>query len=275
MSFVRAEFEGALAILVLSRPEAGNAVSPELVHDLGLAVNKIERACPRAILIRAEGNNFSFGGDIQHLAAQGERVAEVLTGMAEGVHTSLLKLRRVDAPIVCAARGHVLGGGLGIALSGDFLVLSDSAKASTAYARLGFSADAGVSYFLTRAVGVRRATAMLMDSRFLSAPELLSLGIADRVIADSELDAAALKLAHELAEGPTAAYAAIRKLTEAALTNDLATHLDLETQAITSLARCNGVAEDLRAVLEKRKPAFTASNQAREVKLWPDSILNN
>lgn len=258
MAYVRAEIDGALAGLVLSRPEGGNAVSPDLVRDLAQAADELTVAAPRAILIRAEGPNFSFGGDIQHMAAQGAGVADVLGEMADGVHASLLKLRAIDAPIVCAARGHVLGGGLGIALSSDFLVLSDTAKLSTAYARLGFSADAGVSWFLTRAVGVRRATAMLIDSRFLGAAEVLALGVADRVVADSELDVAALKLARDLAEGPTAAYAAIRRLTEAALTNDLATHLDLEARAITGLARRDGVAANLRAVLEKRKPVFDA-----------------
>ncbi len=258
VAFVCAEIDGGLASLVLSRPEGGNAVSPELIRDLGRSVDEIAAARPRAILVRAEGPNFSFGGDLQHLAAQGNGVADVLAGMADGVHASLLKLRAVDAPIVCAARGHVLGGGLGIALTSDFLVLSDTARLSTAYSRLGFSADAGVSYFLTRAVGVRRATAMLIDSRFLGAAEVLALGLADRIVADGQLDGAALTLAQDLAEGPTAAYAAIRRLTDAALTNDLATHLDLETREITTLARRDGVAETLRAVLEKRKPVFDA-----------------
>lgn len=258
MGFVRAELDGALASLVLSRPEGGNAVSPDLIRDLGLAVDRIAAASPRVILVRAEGANFSFGGDIQYLSAQGSGVADVLAGMADGVHASLLKLRAIGAPIVCAARGHVLGGGLGIALSSDFLVLSDNAKISTAYARLGLSADAGVSWFLTRAVGVRRATAMLIDSRFLGAAEVLALGIADRIVADAELDVAALTLAQDLSNGPTAAYATIRRLTEAALTNDLATHLDEEALAITTLAHRDGVAANLRAVLDKRKPTFDA-----------------
>lgn len=259
MALVLTEFDGALAHLVLNRPREGNAVSPPLAADLATAVDAVVKAAPRAVLLRGEGPNFSFGGDIQHFAAQGADLARTLAELAESVHASLVKLRGIDAPIVCAARGHVLGGGLGVALCSDFLLLSDTARVSTAYARLGFSADAGVSYFLTRAVGARRAAAMLMDSRFLTARECVDLGIADRVLPDLELDAAAHALALELAEGPTAAFAAIRRLTEAAAGGaDFSAHLDLEAREITTLAAREGAEETIRAVLRKRKPQFKA-----------------
>jgi 2-(1,2-epoxy-1,2-dihydrophenyl)acetyl-CoA isomerase len=79
----------------------------------------------------------------------------------------------------------------------------------------------------------------------MSADEAVLLGIADRKVSDDRLDTAALDLARELAEGPIAAYAAIRRLTDAAATNSLATHLDEETREIVALAG----REDVRAAL--------------------------
>src|SRR5260370_195538 len=103
----------------------------------------------------------------------------------------------------------------------------------------------------------RPARPLLMDARVMSADEAVLLGIADRKVSDDRLDTAALDLARELAEGPTAAYAAIRRLTEAAATNSLATHLDEETREIVALAGREDVRAALSTPLTRTKAVFT------------------
>jgi 2-(1,2-epoxy-1,2-dihydrophenyl)acetyl-CoA isomerase len=215
-------------------------------------VDAVRALQPRSVLVTAEGANFSLGGDVKHLLAAGGDVAAELDCMAHGFHAALLRLIGIGVPIVAAVRGNVIGG-----VSSDYLLCSETARFSTGYSRLGLSADAGVSYFLTRALGARRARALLMDARFTSAEEAVMLGIADRKVSDDRLDTAALDLARELAEGPTAAYAAIRRLTDAAATNSLATHLDEETREIVALAGHEDVRAALSTRLTRTKAVFT------------------
>jgi 2-(1,2-epoxy-1,2-dihydrophenyl)acetyl-CoA isomerase len=257
MPLVRFEHLDNIAQIILARPDAGNAINAALIADLGAAVDAAEAVEPRSVLITAEGANFSLGGDLKHLLAAGSDVAAELDRMARAFHASQLRLIGIGVPIVAAARGHVIGGGFGLALSSDYLLCSENARFSTGYSRLGLSTDAGVSYFLTCALGARRARTLLMDARFISADEAVTLGIVARKISDDQLNVAALDLARELAEGPTAAYAAIRRLTDAAATNGLATQLDEETQEIVALAGREDVRAALSAPLTRIKPVFT------------------
>ena len=257
MPLVGFEHLGNIARIILARPDAGNAINAALIADLSAAVDAARAVEPRSILVTAEGANFSLGGDLKHLLAAGNDVAAELGRMACDFHATQLRLIGIGVPIIAATRGNVIGGGFGLALSSDYLLCSENARFSTGYSRLGLSSDAGVSYFLTRALGVRRTRTLLTDARFISADEAVMLGIADRMVSDDRLDAAALDLARELAEGPTAAYAAIRRLTDAAATNSLATHLDEETREIVALAGREDVRAALSTPLTRTKAVFT------------------
>jgi 2-(1,2-epoxy-1,2-dihydrophenyl)acetyl-CoA isomerase len=249
--------DGNVGILSFNRPDAGNAISPQVVDDFVTAVDAAASSRARAILIRAEGANFSVGADLRHLSKVGDDLPAVLAGMADRTHSAQARLYDFGPPIVAAVKGATVGGGFGIALTADFLIAAASTKFATGYTRLGLTADAGVSYFLTRALGVRRARALLIRSPFLGALEALELGLVERVVPDDELEATSLSLARELADGPTSAYTAIRRQTEAALGNDFATHLDLEARTIVDMAGNAEVAANLTAVLNKQKPSFT------------------
>jgi 2-(1,2-epoxy-1,2-dihydrophenyl)acetyl-CoA isomerase len=256
MSLVEFERTADVGHIILNRPEAGNSVNPALIDDLGKAVEAACVAPVRAILIRARGANFSLGGDVRHLSAVGDGIAAELHGMATHFHIAQLRLCRLPMPIAAAVRGNAIGGGFGLALSADFLICADTARFSTGYSRLGLSADAGVSYFLTRAVGARRAAALLIDARFVAADEAIAIGIADRQVPDADLDEAAESWAAELAAGPTSAFAAIKRLTDAARINSLEQQLDRETEEITALAGRKDVIAAISAIAARAKPVF-------------------
>ena len=97
---------------------------------------------------------------------------------------------------------------------------------------------------------------MLMDSRFIDAKQAFDLGLVEDVSPENELDAHASSLARKLAEGPTAAYGAIRRLTDAAFGNDLEAQFALETESIVELAGRPGAAEILNSVMNKQRPVF-------------------
>jgi 2-(1,2-epoxy-1,2-dihydrophenyl)acetyl-CoA isomerase len=248
---------GAVGRITLARPQVGNAVSPPLIADLAAAIDAAEAAPCRAVLIAAEGANFCVGADLKYLEAAGARLAAELERMANEFHAALVKLCAMKVPIVVAARGMVIGGGFGLALASDFLICPADARFSTGYTRLGLSADAGVSFFLTRAVGVRRARSLLIDPRFIEPNELVALGIAERIVPADELDARALAFATELASGPTAAIGAIKRLTQAAIEGELRAHLDRETREIVMLARRPDVLAAIQATLARQEAVFS------------------
>src|SRR5258708_22331422 len=152
MPLVRFEHLGNMARIILAGPNAGNAINAALIADLSAAVDAVRACEPRSVLITAEGANFSSGGDLKHLLAAGGDVAAELDWMAHGFHAAQLRLIGIGVPIVGAARGNVIGGGFGLALSSDYLLCSGNSCFSTGYSRPGLSADAGVSYFLTPAL---------------------------------------------------------------------------------------------------------------------------
>jgi 2-(1,2-epoxy-1,2-dihydrophenyl)acetyl-CoA isomerase len=256
MSLVEYERTGDVGRLILNRPEAGNAVDPALIADFEAAIDDASAASIRALLILARGANFSLGGDVRHLAAVGDGLADELHRMATRFHRAQVRLCRLPIPIVAAVRGNAIGGGFGLAMSADFLFCADTARFSSGYSKLGLSADAGVSYFLTRAIGARRATALLIDSRFLSADDAVTLGIADRKVVDGELDETAETFAAELAAGPTTAFAAIKRLTDAARTNGLEEQIESETSEIVELAERSDVVAAISAIATRQTPVF-------------------
>lgn len=241
-----------LGRLTLERPEASNAVSPQTVADLDTALRAAEDGKCGAILLSAQGRNFCVGADLKHFASSQVPFAEELAHMADGFHAALLRLRALPCPIVAAVQGHAIGAGLGLALAADIVVAADDAKLATGYAKLGLSPDAGVSFFLTRALGPRRAATMLLTGRVLSAAEALEAGLADRIVARGDLELQADGLVRELLAGNPEAQAAIKRLTEAAWHAALAAHLDDERNRIVGIAGSPNVQALIRSMLASR-----------------------
>ncbi len=250
---VRFEISGSIGELILNRPNVGNAVSPDLVEDLATSVEEAASSEAKVILVWAEGSDFCFGGDIRHLAASGELLSQELGSMAERTHAALSRLRNLEIPIVCAAQGHIVGGGLGIAMCSDILLLSDSARLSTGYSRLGLSCDAGVSYHLTRLIGERRALSWLLRSQFVNAQKALALGIAEEIFPEKELLSQARGVAREISSGDTALFRALRMLVAKSSQNSYQEHLRLEAETIVKLAAADDVAERLQSHLAAGK----------------------
>lgn len=175
--------------------------------------------------------------------------------MAHGFHGALLALRAIGVPIIAAVRGHTVGGGLGLCLASDLLLVSDTARLSTGYLRLGLSADGGVSYFLTKALGPRRALALLLDPTPIDASTAVQIGLAHRLVPDQELDVAAAQLAAASAAFSTDAGQAIRRLVDGASRNDLKDQLLLEEREISALAATPYAQDQFRLMTSQRRPA--------------------
>ncbi|CCG08918.1 enoyl-CoA hydratase/isomerase family protein [Pararhodospirillum photometricum] len=255
--FLRLTHEGAIARLRFTRPETLNAL------DLAgaLALRDAARAIAadntvRAVLIEAEGRAFLAGGDVAAMTADPEWAPEVVAAIITPFHEALLTLRRQPAPVVAAIHGAVAGGGFSLALACDIVIAADNTRLVYAYTKIGTTADGGATWFLPRVVGLRRALEIALLSEPLDAAQALALGLVTQVVPQADLSERALVVAQRLAEGPTGAFAQVRRLMETAFDRPLSAHLEEEQAAFVAQASGPDFHEGCCAFLEKRAPVF-------------------
>ena len=253
---VKVNIENGLARITLARPEAGNAISMALVEDLVVACEEVagDRGV-RAVLIDSEGKNFCVGGDINDFT-KGADPGAAIEKLANQMHDGIEKLAGLDAPVVTAVRGAAAGAGLSLAAMGDIVIASESANFTLAYTGIGLTADGGATWTLPRLIGLRRTQEMAFLNRRLSAAEAESWGLVTRVVPDDAIDAEALAMAVRLAEGPTRAFGAIRRLLDRSHTATLREQLDAEARAIGAALRTEDAQGAVKAFLAREKPVF-------------------
>jgi len=204
--------EGPLARVTFNRPASLNAMDFEmgtLWRDIAHEVTG--DASVGAVILDAAGSAFCAGGDVVAMAgapAGGEDV----TAMAHVIHEGIRAWVLSDKPIVAAVQGAVAGGGLGLMLSADYIVASESAKFVSKYANIGLTPDLGVSTLLPAAIGQRRALALLLQDRTIDAETALDWGLVAEVVAPGELAARAEAVARFWLDNATAAFGQAKRL---------------------------------------------------------------
>ena len=151
------------------------------------------------------------------------------------------------------------GGGFGLACAADLAIGAEGSRYMSGATRVGMAPDAGGSVTVARIVGVRKAMEIFLTDTVLSADEALELGILNKVVPDSELEAEGLKLAERLADGPTLAYGETKRLVWEGLGRSVLDALGDEAETVSRLSGSEDAREGLAAVIEKRKPTYKGS----------------
>jgi 2-(1,2-epoxy-1,2-dihydrophenyl)acetyl-CoA isomerase len=247
-----------LLTITMNRPDRRNALNPDMTRGLVEAARRAsEDHEVRAVLLKGAGGTFCVGGDVKSMA-EGRSPLPFETKLANlrrGMEVSRI-LHEMPKPVVAQVDGAAAGAGLSIALACDLRVASESAKITTAFAKVGFSGDYGGTYFLTHLLGSAKARELYLTSPVLTAREALALGMVTRVVPDAEVEAAAHELAMSLAQGPTVTLGYIKKNINNA--EQLSLEACLDTEAMHH-SRCSDTAdhkEAAKAFVEKRKPVF-------------------
>ena len=252
MATVSAETRGAVGIARLDRPEARNALSPELMEELASVCERWDEDPEvRCILIAGGDDWFAAGADIKVMAKR--TLAETLTSPAARFWPRLAALR---TPLVAAVSGYALGGGCELALACDMIVASESAQFGQPEILLGIIPGGGGTQRLARVMGKQRAMELVLTGRRIGAEEAHRLGIVTRLAsADGWLDAA-LELAEEVAERPPLAARLAKQAVLAAEETALTAGLDHERRLYELAMATEDRIEGMNAFLEKRKPEF-------------------
>jgi 2-(1,2-epoxy-1,2-dihydrophenyl)acetyl-CoA isomerase len=256
---VTLDFDGPVAILKLDHPEVMNAVSMDMLGGLGEALDAIDdrRGEVRCLVLTGTGRAFCAGANLQGRDNQkpGSRSNAGVT-LETGYHPFLRRLRNLHCPIVTSVNGAAAGAGMSFALMGDMILCARSAYFLQAFRRIGLVPDCGSTWLLPRLVGRARSVELSLMGERLPAEKALEWGLVNRVYDDAALMDETMKLARELADGPTIALSLIRRLYWESSDNSFEDQLDLEQQ----MQRRAGAAEDFRegvtAFLEKRPAKF-------------------
>lgn len=236
-----------IAKIHLDRPDASNALNPELASALETAVDNIaEDPTTRVLVLSGGGKNFCAGGDVRAMAAASD-TPTFLTDLAATVHRALIKLDSMPIAVVAAVQGSAAGAGLGLVLAADFVVAGPRSKFAAAYGAVGLSPDSGVSALLPRTVGPRRAAQMLLSAKVLTGEEALQWGLITDLVDDGDITARAGELAAQLAASAHPATGQTRRLMRASAARSYAAHLDDEAQTIAEV----GASEDAESRIDR------------------------
>ena len=248
-----------VATVTFNRPRRKNAINPTMCRELlGVMEQLGLQDSVRAIVFTGAGSAFCAGGDLHDMREAAirdpsEGPSSVVERIVTAFNSVLIALRRLPKPAVMAVNGPASGGGTGFALAGDIIIASRQAAFHVPQTRMGLSPDGGTSFFLTRALGPYRATALLLKGGKIRAHEAYDLGIADSVVPDAELMETARSAARGLSKTSATACAKTRMLVDAALCSPLEPHLDREKQAVIECARTREFQRALAVFFETRK----------------------
>lgn len=250
------EREDGVGRITMERAEQRNAMIEPLVGELRDAAVELDADDDvRCVVLEGSDGWFSVGADLSELEGD-ETDGRRLRAMATRLHTAIRHLVNTPKPAITGVNGVAAGAGFGLALSGDIVLVAESARLEFAYPRTGLSADGGATYFLPELVGRRRAREIVLLDEPIEPREAVELGLATEVVPDNEFDDRLTGLAGELAAGPTRAYGATKRLLNQSHDRSLQEHLEAETDSLARMAGTEDYARGYEAFFGDEKANF-------------------
>src|ERR671918_3111484 len=256
MPLLLTEDRGGVRHLVLNRPDKRNALSGELIRELGAG---IEAAAAdeevRVVVLRGEGAMFSSGMDLNDLRDLSEDSAR-LRDYRRPILAWWNMLEEMLKPTICQIHGAALGGAFEVATACDMRTMAEDAVAGIMEVRVGLLPDVGGCSRLPAIVGVGNAKELIMTGKVIDGREAHRIGFANRISPADELDAMTEAFANEFLACAPKAVGLAKRVMDASAKPALAATLEQEVQAQQQLAATEDFREGSRAFFEKRQPDF-------------------
>ena len=256
--------DGATGIIRLNRPERMNAVIEQMYLDLQTVLDEIRNnESVRAVILtgsvwkRVDGEKQAFcaGADLKkHSSA--DRTPWQRREYIFLANATTRLIYEFPKPVIVAVNGPARGAGTEMALNGDFLFMADTATIGFPETGLGTFVGGGVTYHLTKVVGMMKARELIYTGKILNGPEAVELGLALKSVPVDQLMPEALALAKELAEKAPISIGFAKKLIQQAPHRDLETVLLAESEAILACMNTEDWHEGIASFADKRKPKF-------------------
>jgi enoyl-CoA hydratase/carnithine racemase len=251
---------GHVALIEIRRPPH-NFFDIALIQEIAGALEALDAdiGC-RAVVLAAQGKSFCAGanfGDGATLNKEGQRPGELNREAAvQHLYLEGNRLFRTRKPIVAAVHGAAVGGGLGLAMVADFRVTCPEARFAANFTRLGFHPGFGLTVTLPAVIGATKAALMFYTSRRVTGEDALAMGLADVLVPQDQVRAAALTLAAEIAENAPLALVSTRATMRGDLADRVLKATEHELAEQTRLRKTDDFKEGIKATAERRVPNF-------------------
>lgn len=253
------EEDAGLVTITLNRPDRLNALTFEVYRQLcDFFASEAANPAIRVVMITGAGKAFCSGGDVHDIIgalreAKMKRVLDFAWMTGELIH----RMRTFDRPIIAAINGTCVGAGAVMALGCDFRVIAEDASIGFIFTKVGLTgSDMGAAYLLQRAVGMARATEILMLGEPVPAQRCVEIGLANKAVPKDQVLVEARALARKLLDGPPLGLRMTKRMLNNEWNMDLASAIEAEAQAQALLMMGEDHSEYHRAFVEKRKPRF-------------------
>jgi enoyl-CoA hydratase/carnithine racemase len=245
-----------LAIVEIRRGP-NNFVDTDMVAEIADVLEEMDGTpdC-RAIVLCAEGKHFCAGADLANRSPDGQALSGT---RGRHLYKEAQRLWRTGKPIVAAVHGAAVGAGLGLAVMADFRVTCPEARFSANFTRLGFHPGFGLTATLPRLVGMQTAAMLMYTGRRVPGDEAVRLGLADDCVPLDQVRGKAIELASEIAQSAPLAIVATRETLRRGLADAVAQATEREYEEQDWLRRTSDYREGVKAMSERRLPAFTAA----------------
>ncbi len=247
--------ENGVGFITLNRPDKYNSYNREMALALQARLDECETDDEiRCIYITGAGKGFCSGQDLSE--AMNPTPEEFERMVREHYNATILRLRKIEKPIIAAVNGVAAGAGANLALACDIVLASESASFIQAFSKIGLIPDSGGTYFLPRLVGMQRAAALMMTADKVTATEAASMGMIYKCFPDDIFEAESKKMALYLAQMPTKGIGLTKRLLNETYNHSLEEQLDREKEVQALAGSSYDFREGVQAFLEKRKPVF-------------------
>jgi len=208
----------------------------------------------RCIYITGTGKAFCAGQDLAE--ATDPNGPEMERIVKEHYNPIIIRLRKIEKPIIAAVNGVAAGAGANVALACDIVVAAESAAFIQAFSKIALIPDSGGTYFLPRLIGKQRATALMMSGDKVGGKEAVEMGMAYKWYADDQFETESKKFAMQIAKMPTKGLGLTKRLLNETYSNTLEQQLQREMEVQVEAGSTHDFKEGVTAFLEKRKPEF-------------------
>lgn len=244
-----------VATIALNRPQAMNAISQKMRHELKTAIDAAESSDDvRVVVIRAEGRGFSSGTDLSEGLAGFDTIDDQIQQEYKPV---IMAIANSSKPFIASVHGACAGIGAALAMSCDLAIMGENSFLYLAFAGLSLVPDGGIAHHLVRNMGYRKAYQAFIEAARIPAKDCLDYGLANKVVADDALQEETQAWAERLAEGAPLAQKYGKQIMRTVHTATFEETLDLESKLQVSCSTSQDAAVAIGAFFEKKKPVFT------------------
>ena len=257
MSDVVTERSGSILRVQLNRPAKKNAMTSAMYVTIADSLNAAAKDDDiRVVLWHGAGDSFCAGNDVEDFMRNPP-------GLGESPQAHLIgALINFEKPLVAAVHGAAIGGGTTMLTHCDFVYAGESAKFQMPFINLALVPEFGASYSIPARIGYLRAAELIELGLPFDAQRARELGLVTRVVPDQELLATATETAQKLAEKPSIALQACKRLMKQPIRAQLEQAAKLENEEFSVRVRSADAKEAFTAFIEKRRPDFTRTKNS-------------